>query len=163
MWLTMILRNWQLALIALLSFALIASPLYGRVLKAELGEKTAVIDYMRRVATEYSERSEQTAKETSDAFTTLVEQIKGQDTALKNARAKFGSCNVAGGITRFDGLLTYKDGVGEAYVPSSPSQPHLSESVAVSPDFINACAADAAFVGAVQQWRIANALPISKE
>jgi hypothetical protein len=147
---------------ALLTLALGASILHGRVLKAELGEKTAEIDYMRRVATEYSERSEQTARETSDAFTTLVEQIKGQDTALKNARAKFGSCNVAGGITAH-GMLRAKDGVGEASLPSSPSESHLSESVAVSPDFINACAADAAFVGAVQQWRVANDLPVSKD
>ena len=128
----------------------------------KVAEKTAVIESMHREAQAYESKSKEIADETSNAFTTLVESIKSKDTALKNARAKFGSCNVAGGITAV-GLLRAKDGVGEAYVPSSTSESHLSESVAVSPDFINACAADAAFVGAVQQWRVANELPISQE
>ena len=155
----MLLNNWKLIVIVSLTCALGASTLYGRVLKAELGEKTAEIDYMRRVATEYSERSEQTAKETSDAFTTLVEQIKDKDTALKNARARFGSCNVAGGITAV-GMLRAKDGVGQAYIPSSPSEPSVEQRLAVTSEFVNGCAADAAFVGSVQQWRVANQLPV---
>jgi hypothetical protein len=145
---------------ALLTLALGASILHGRALKAELGEKTAEIDYMRRVATEYSERSEQTAKETSDAFTTLTGQIKEKDLALLNAKKRFGSCNVAGGITRFDGLLTYKDGVGEAYIPESTGRVSVEQRLAVTSEFVNGCAADAAFVGSVQQWRVANQLPV---
>lgn len=65
MWLTMIWRNWQLVVIASLTFALALSTLYGRALKAERDEKIAVIVSMKRAATEYSERSEQIARETS--------------------------------------------------------------------------------------------------
>ena len=162
MWLTMILRNWQLALIALLSFALIASHIHGRWLKIEVAEKTAEIEYMHREAQAYERKSKEIADETSNAFTTLVEQIKGQGTALKNARAKFGSCNAAGGITAV-GMLRAKDGVGEAYVSESTGGISEPERIPVSPDFINACAADAAFVGSVQQWRVANDLPVSQQ
>ena len=76
MWLTMILRNWQVVVIGLLGFALTLSTLYGRVLKAELGEKTAVIEYMQREAETFAGRSDQIAKETNSAFTQLVDQIK---------------------------------------------------------------------------------------
>ena len=161
-WLTMALSNWKLIATGLSICALALSILHGRALKAELGEKTAEIDYMRRVATEYSERSEQTAKETSDAFTTLVESIKSKDTALNAARAKFGSCNVAGGITAV-GMLRAKDGVGEAYVPESTGRVSQPEYIPVSAEFVNGCASDSAYVVAVGEWRVKNELPIEGE
>jgi hypothetical protein len=157
----MALSNWKLIATGLSICALALSILHGRALKAEVAEKTAVIESMKLVAQNYQDRSEQTAKETSDAFTTLVEQIKDKDTALKNARARFGSCNVAGGITAV-GMLRAKDGVGEAYRTPSPDGA-IEERVAVTNEFINDCAIDAGRLDAWRSWAVKNDLPVSKD
>jgi hypothetical protein len=136
---------------ALLTLALGASILHGRVLKAELGEKTAEIDYMRRVATEYSERSEQTAKEINDGIPKLVEQAKAS--AVANYKKRYGVGNAACGI-RTDSLLTrHKDGVGEAV------STEVADGVP-QPEFISACASDAAVIEQWQQWARLNQLPV---
>lgn len=161
MWLTLMMRNWQLVVIGLLICALGASTLHSRALKAERDEKIAVIDSMRREAETYRATSQRVAKETSDGFSKLVEQIRTKDTALNAARARFGSCNVARGITAHGMLMPA--GAGQADVPESTGGTQEPERISVDAAFINDCAADAAFVGAVQQWRVGNQLPISEE
>lgn len=159
MWLTMIFRNWQVVVIGLLGFALTLSTLYGRVLKAELGEKTAAIEYMKREAQNYHIRSDQIAKETSDGYQALVEQIKDKNLAISNAKKRFG--NAACGI-RANGLLVPAS-AGQADVPKGTGEPSVEERLAVTTEFVNGCAEDSAFVKATHEWRIGNQLPISKE
>ena len=156
MWLTLALRHWYWIVIGCLTFALALSTLHGRVLKAELGEKTAVIEYMQREAETFAERSDQIAKETNSAFTQLVDQIKDKELALKNAKARFGACNAAGGITAVR-LPNVPGSVGQADSASGPYDTR-EERVAVSAEFINDCAIDAALVGLWQKWATLNGL-----
>ena len=158
MWLTMLFNNWKLIVIASLGLALGASILHGRVLKAELGEKTAVIEYMKREADSYHIRSDQIAKETNSAFTQLVDQIKDKELALKNAKARFGACNAAGGITAVR-LPNVPGSVGQADSASGPYDTR-EERVAVSDAFINDCALDAGQLEAWQKWATLNGLVV---
>ncbi len=158
MWLTMIARNWQAAVIALLGLGLALSLSHGRYLSAKLDAKTAVIDSMKREAESYRARSEIAATEINDAFTTLTDQIKGKDLALLNAKKRFGSCNVAGGITAVR-LPDVPTGAGEAdrTETTHATEPEL---VAVDRPFIDHCALDAGHLQLWQQWAIANDLPV---
>ena len=157
MWLTMLFNNWKLIVIASLGLALGASILHGRALKAELGEKTAVIEYMQREAETFAERSDQIAKETNSAFTQLVDQIKDKELALKNAKARFGACNAAGGITAVR-LPNVPGSVGQADSASGPYDTREGR-VAVSDAFINDCALDAGQLEAWRSWAVKNGLP----
>lgn len=159
MWLTLILRNWQLAVIASLGVALMLSMTLGRMWKAERDEKIAVIESMKREAQSYKERSETIAKETGDAFNTLVEQIKAKDTALQKARTRFGTCASVRGVFP-DWMLRHKDGVGETDVPEGTCELSLDERIPVDRAFVDTCATDAAFVRSVHEWRIANQLEV---
>ena len=158
MWPISLSTKFFLIVIASLTFALGASMLYGRALKAELGEKTAVIEYMQREAETFAERSDQIAKETNSAFTQLVDQIKDKELALKNAKARFGACNAAGGITAVR-LPNVPGSVGQADSASGPYDTR-EERVAVSAEFINDCAIDAALVGLWQKWATLNGLVV---
>ena len=144
--------------ILLLSLALGASMLHGRALKAERDAKIAVIGSMKREAEAFHTQSEINAKETSDAFTTLTDQIKGKDLALLNAKKRFGSCNVAGGITAVR-VPDVPTGAGEAdrTETTHATEPEL---VAVDRPFIDHCALDAGHLQLWQQWAIANDLPV---
>jgi hypothetical protein len=157
MWISMLLNQWRWILIGSLIFALALSTLYGRALRAEVAEKTAVIESMKNAEIEYSKRSEASAKEISDAYQSVLEHNQRQGIALKNARAKFGSCNVAGGIT--GSWLRAKDGVGEAY-SAGDSDGAAEERVAVDRLFIDDCAADAARINAWRGWAVKNELPV---
>ena len=148
--------------ILLLSLALGASMLHGRALKAERDEKIAVIDFMKREAEAFHTQSEINAKETSDAFTTLTDQIKGKDLALLNAKKRFGSCNVAGGITAVR-VPDVPTGTSEASIPESPGGVPTEERVAIDREHIDDYATCIGFVKAVKEWRVANQLPISEE
>lgn len=162
MWpLTPLNQAWLIA-IALLTLALGASTLLGRAWKAERDEAITKIDFMAREATAFNERSETTAKETSDAFTLLVEQIKDKNTALNAARTRFGTCNVAGGITAVR-LPNMPASASEAGLPESAGGVPEPELIPVDRAFIDGCASDSAFVKATHEWRVANDLPISKE
>lgn len=147
--------------ILLLSLALGASMLHGRALKAERDEKIAVIDFMKREAESYRAQSEIAATEINDAFTTLTDQIKGKDLALLNAKKRFGSCNVAGGIT----AVRVPDVPASAGEADRTETTHATEPelVAVDRPFIDACALDAGRLQLWQQWAMSNQLPISKE
>lgn len=68
-----------------LMFALLQSA------NSSLAEKTAVIESMRIEAERFKVESDAKAKEISDEFTLLVEEVKSKDTALQAARARFGS------------------------------------------------------------------------
>lgn len=148
--------------ILLLSLALGASMLHGRALKAERDEARMTIKTLTEAAKTYEDQSVITAKETSDAFTLLVEQIKTKNTALNAARTRFGTCNVAGGITAVR-LPNMPASASEAGLPESAGGVQEPELIPVDRAFIEGCASDSAFVGAVHTWRIANQLPISKE
>ena len=157
MWLTMIARNWQLALLALMTCAFTLSIAHGRYLKSELDAKIAEISAMRIVAQSYADQSEITAKETSSAFTTLVEQIKDKNTALKNTKARFGAYSSL--CPRSVRLPTEYD-TRQTSVPESPSGVQESERVVIDTATLNTCATDSAFVSAVHEWRIKNHLPV---
>ena len=159
MWLKMIARNWQAAVIALLGLGLALSLSHGRYLSANLDAKIAEIDFMKREAESYRAQSEIAAKEINDAFTTLTDQIKGKDLALLNAKKRFGSCNVAGGITAVR-VPNLSADAGEARLPESPSGVPEPELIPVDRAFIDGCAGDSAFVRAVQGWRVKNDLPV---
>lgn len=158
MWLTLALKHWYLIVIGCLLCALSLMTLHSRALKAERDEKIAVIDFMKREAESYRAQSEIAAEEINDAFTTLTDQIKGQDLALLNAKKRFGSCNVAGGITAVR-LPDVPAGTGEADRPETThaTEPEL---VAVDRPFIDHCALDAGRLQLWQQWAIANDLPV---
>jgi hypothetical protein len=156
MWITWILRNWQLAVIASLLVALMLSMSLGRMWKAERDEKIAVIDSMRREAQSYKERSETIAKETADGFTLLVEQIKDKDTAIKNARTRFQTCNAAHGV-RADWLQPLPTGSGEADSPAGTDE-SPPERLVVDRTFIDACAIDVAQILSWQDWARKNDL-----
>ena len=162
MWATMLLKHWKWIAIGLLTFALALSTLHGRAMKAERDEKIAVIDFMKREAEAFHTQSEINAKETSDAFTTLTDQIKGKDLALLNAKKRFGSCNVAGGITAVR-LPNVPTGTSEASIPESPGGVPTEERVAIDREHIDDYATCIGFVKAVKEWRVANQLPISEE
>lgn len=110
MWATMLLKHWKWIAIGLLTLALGASTLHGRALKAERDEARMTIKTLTEAAKTYEDQSVITAKETSDAFTLLVEQIKTKNTALNAARTRFGTCNVAGlnGYSYVGGKLAEK-------------------------------------------------------
>ena len=149
MWLTMIFRNWQLVVIGLLSLALTLSHIHGRVLKAELGEKTAVIEYMRSAAQAYKDQSAITAKEINDGIPKLLEQAKAS--AVANYKKRYLG-NDACGI-RANGLSVVPTGSGETI------STEVADGVPES-EFISACASDAAIIGQWQQWARLNQLPV---
>jgi len=153
---------WRELLIVSLSVALSLSILHGRALRAERDAKTVVIDSMLREAKSFKDQSKQTAKETSDAFTLLVEQNKEKDIALTNAKKRFGSCNVARGVGPV-GVLPTQYGAGQAGVPENTGEPSVEERLAVTSEFVDGCAEDSAFVRSVHEWRVGNTLPISAE
>jgi hypothetical protein len=160
MWLSLILRNWQLAVIALLSLALTLSHIHGRYLKSELSEKIAEIEAMKSAAIEYSRQSEASAKEISDAFKSVVDKNKANETALKAARARFGSCHASRGAPAI--RLPAQHGSGQADSTGEPDGA-TEERVAVPTEFINDCAADAARINAWRSWAVKNELPVSKD
>ncbi len=157
MWVTLLLRHWYWIVIASLSIALVVSMSLGRMWRAERDEKIAVIDSMHREAQAYRDKSNQISQETSDAFTTVVEQIKGKDTALNAARARFGSCNAAGGIN--PRRVFHNDAHGQAG-SAEGTDAETAERVAVDRTFIDGCAIDAAMVLSWQDWARKNDLPV---
>ena len=158
MWATMLLKHWKWIAIGLLICALGVMTLHSRALKAERDEKIAVIGSMKREAESYRAQSEIAATEINDAFTTLTDQIKGKDLALLNAKKRFGSCNVAGGIT----AVRVPDVPASAGEADRTETTHATEPelVAVDRPFIDHCALDAGHIQLWQQWAIANDLPV---
>lgn len=96
MWLTMIARNWQAAVIALLGLGLALSLSHGRYLSAKLDAKTAEIDFMAREAETFHSNSAKIARQTNEQHIALVEQAK--KTAYANYLKKYGA-NAACGIS----------------------------------------------------------------
>ena len=156
MWLSLILRNWQLLAIALLTAALTASMLHGRAVTAERDAKIAEIDSMRHAAQQYKTQSEQIAKEISDAHREHV--LAAERNAFENAKRKFGTvarCPAVGLGTR--GVLPTQHGDGETVSPGGTDVP-AEEQVAVGREFINDCAFDASTVLLWQDWARRNQL-----
>ena len=149
MWSLSLSTKFFLIVIASLTFALGASMLYGRVLKAELGEKTAVIESMRSAAQAYKDQSAITAKEINDGIPKLLEQAKAS--AVANYKKRYLG-NAACGI-RANGLSVVPTGSGETI------STEVADGVPES-EFISACASDAAIIGQWQQWARLNQLPV---
>lgn len=163
MWMTWILSNWRTVLLVTV---IVSSLAYGTMMKlqrdlarAQRDKHAETIKALNAAAKTYADQSAKTAKETSDAFTKLVEQIKDKDTAIANAKRRFGTvprCPLG------NGLLPPAN-TGEAGIPESTGGVQESERLAVSSEFVNGCATDAAFVQSIHEWRVKNDLPISKE
>ena len=149
LWLTLALRHWYWIVIGCLTFALALSTLHGKALKAELGEKTAVIESMRSAAQAYKDQSAITAKEINDGIPKLLEQAKAS--AVANYKKRYLG-NTACGI-RANGLSVVPTGSGETI------STEVADGVPES-EFISACASDAAIIGQWQQWARLNQLPV---
>lgn len=146
---------WRESVIGLLLVALMLSMSLGQMWKAQRDERTAVIESMQREAQAYQEKSETIAKETADGFTMLVEQIKTKDTAIKNARSRFASCNTAHGV-RADWMQPMPSDTGET--DRSARTDATGEKLVVDRVFIDACGIDAGTVGLWQEWARKNGL-----
>lgn len=148
-----------LIVIALLSFALSLSMLHGRWLKLEVAELEAEIQTTTNAAKQYADQSKITAKETSNAFTILVNQIKDKNLALQNAKARFGTySSLCTGTVR----LPTKYDSSETRIPERTVRDEEHERVVVDRTFIDGAASCAAFVKLTKQWVVENKLPISK-
>ena len=147
MWLTILLRNWQLVLIALLSVALTLSISHGRQLIAERDAKIAEIQSMQNEAQTYKTNSTQIAKEISDGIPKLLEQAKAN--AWANYQKKY-PANAACGI-RISGVLPADNGKSEAGSTERVDDVQQQE-------FISTCAADAGYLEKWKQWARLNDL-----
>ena len=153
MWLTMIARNWQAAVIALLGLGLALSLSHGRYLSAKLDAKTAEIDFMAREAETFHSNSAKIARQTNEQHIALVEQAK--KTAYANYLKKYGA-NAACGISVR--LPNMSAGIGEA--SSAPSD-HAAESVGVlTRDFLDRASEAAVMIEACQQFVVKNDLEV---
>lgn len=158
MWLTDLSKLKWIA-IALLSFALLLTTLHSRALKAERDAKIAEIQAIKTAAEQYKTESERIAKEISNGHQALLDTLKAKDLAIKNARARFGSCTVVRGVGTV-GVLPSDTGVSEAGGAERTDESHQQESLAVGRDFIDACAEDAGVTELWKQWAIANGLEV---
>jgi len=156
-WLTLLLRNWYWIAIISLSAALTLTTLRGQVLKAELGEKIAVIESMRNAAQTYQENSQRIAKEIKDAHAELLVAVENQ--AYENARKKFGTvarCPAVGLGTR--GLLP-NSGNGDGQAGSATGTGDIQEpELMVTRQFIEECARDSGVTKLWNDWCVRNAL-----
>ena len=164
MWLTLILRNWQLVLIALLSLALGASTIHGRLLTAErnlaqnsLSEYKATQAAMAESEKAMSDKVIEGIRNDFHAQTAAIEK-----NAFNNAKARFGACpalssNFPDRVRSRDQIYNGEAGGAQGIDATS------TEQVAVGRPFIEACASDAGMILLWQNWATHNALPISKE
>ena len=153
MWLTMIARNWQAAVIALLGLGLALSLSHGRYLSAKLDAKTAEIDFMAREAETFHSNSAKIARQTNEQHIALVEQAK--KTAYANYLKKYGD-NAACGISVR--LPNMPASIGEA---SSATSDHAAESVGVlTRDFLDRASEAAVMIDACQQFVVKNDLEV---
>ena len=155
MWLTMIARNWQLALLALMTCAFTLSIAHGRYLKSELDAKIAEISAMRIVAQSYADQSEITAKEINDAIPARVEQAK--KTAYANYLKKYGAnaaCGISVRLPNMPAGIDQADSTGEFDEASADHVPDPARELAEQ------CAETTVMVTEWQQWAVSNALPV---
>ena len=162
MWLTMILRNWQIVVIASLTFALGASTLYGRVLKAEKELAIANLSEYKRLA-DAALKTEKVTNELAnqqiaEAYPRLLEQAK--ESAYKNYLTKFGTRNAACGVTA-NGLRVRPSGdSAQAHGAQGTDGVQESESLAARPEreFVDTCGRDAAVTELWKKWATLNGL-----
>ena len=155
MWLTLILRQWQVVVILLLSCALGASHIHGRFLKSELDAKIAEISAMRIVAQSYADQSKTIAKEINDAIPARVEQAK--KTAYANYLKKYGN-NAACGISVR--LPNVSAGLGEADSPGELDEASADHVPDPARELAEQCAETTVMVTEWQQWARDNDLEV---
>ena len=152
MWLSLILRNWQLVAIALLFAGLMLSITHGRSVSRERDAKIAEIQFLTDTAQIFREASERIAKETNDGIPKLVEQAR--KTAYANFQKKYGTGNAACGLTgRLPNLPT---GTDEAHSASKPDEAS-TDPVA---DFAGQCSETTVMLVEFQRWVRLNDLPV---
>jgi hypothetical protein len=159
-WITMILRNWQLVVIASLSLALTLSIAHGRFVSLERDLKIAEIQRITDRAIEYQSRSDEIVKEVNRDRIALVDEISKKNTAIENAKKRFSTCPPVRNL----------GAVGMPIIESSDGQTHSSSipdgtgsELVVTREFIDACAFDAGTVTLWQHWAVGNSLPVSKD
>ena len=153
MWLTMIARNWQAAVIALLGLGLALSLSHGRYLSAKLDAKTAEIDFMAREAETFHSNSAKIARQTNEQHIALVEQAK--KTAYANYLKKYGDNAACGISVRLPNMPT-----DTSEASSAPSD-HAAESVGVlTRDFLDRASEAAVMIQACQQFVVKNDLEV---
>ena len=155
MWLTMILRNWQLVAIAFLSAALMLSHFHGRYLSAKLDAKTAEIDFMAREAQAFNERSNAIARQTNEQHIALVESAK--KTAYANYLKKYGA-NAACGISVR--LPNMPAGLGETDSAGKPDAGFADDVPDPVRELAGQCAETTVIATQWQAWSRANDLPV---
>ena len=155
MWLKMIARNWQAAVIALLGLGLALSLSHGRYLSAKLDAKTAEIDFMAREAETFHSNSAKIARQTNEQHIALVEQAK--KTAYANYLKKYGD-NVACGLTvRLPNMPT---GSGETDSAGKPDAGFADDVPDPVRELAEQCAETTVIATQWQAWARANDLEV---
>lgn len=155
MWLTMIARNWQAAVIALLGLGLALSLSHGRYLSAKLDAKTAEIDFMAREAQAFNERSKVIARQTNEQHIAMVEQAK--KTAYANYLKKYGA-NAACGISVR--LPNMPAGIGETDSAGEPDAGFADDVPDPVRELAEQCAETTVIATQWQAWARANNLEV---
>lgn len=155
MWLTMIARNWQAAVIALLGLGLALSLSHGRYLSAKLDAKTAEIDFMAREAETFHSNSAKIARQTNEQHIALVEQAK--KTAYANYLKKYGA-NAACGISVR--LPNMSAGIGETDSTGEPDATLANDIPDPVRELAEQCAETTVIASQWQAWARANDLEV---
>ena len=155
MWLKMIARNWQAAVIALLGLGLALSLSHGRYLSAKLDAKTAEIDFMAREAETFHSNSAKIARQTNEQHIALVEQAK--KTAYANYLKKYGD-NAACGISVR--LPNMPAGIGEADSAGEPDAGRTDDVPDPVRELAEQCAETTVIATQWQAWARANDLEV---
>ena len=156
MWLKMIARNWQAAVIALLGLGLALSLSHGRYLSAKLDAKTAEIDFMAREAETFHSNSAKIARQTNEQHIALVEQAK--KTAYANYLKKYGANAACGSSVRLPNMPADPSEADSAGEPDAGFADDVPDPVR---ELADQCAETTVIATQWQAWARANDLPVS--
>lgn len=160
MWLTLLGRYWYLVAIALLTGALaIQSHRLKSSQEETLVASTALETYKTQatmIATQAKKDSDNALEDARNDY--ALQKKAAEANAWTNAKARY--ANAACGVARTGGLPTLSPGVSgsETGVSSGTVPVPESEQLAVDRAFVDACAGDLIWVGAVKTWCHANEL-----
>ncbi len=159
-----LMREWKLTLLAMATALFLAQSMRLQVVTAQ--RELAIQDLQNykqaaeAAATTAKAQSDHALKETKREYE--IQKAAVEKAAWANAKARFGSCNVAGGI-RLDGLLT-RDQIRDGETGSAgTADATAEESVAVGRSFIEACATDSSTILLWQRWATLNELKVSEQ
>ncbi|MBK6906471.1 MAG: hypothetical protein IPH08_04955 [Rhodocyclaceae bacterium] len=155
MWLKMIARNWQAAVIALLGLGLALSLSHGRYLSANLDAKIAEIDFMKREAQAFNERSNAIARQTNEQHIALVESAK--KTAYANYLKKYGANAACGSSVRLPNMPADPSEADSAGEPDAGFADDVPDPVR---ELAEQCAETTVIATQWQAWARANDLEV---